>query len=59
MIDIKFLRENPDTVKENIRKKFQDENKESGYFLSPNDQFLEEEESSPLEHRRLQRGTKT
>ena len=25
------------------RKKFQDENKESGYFLSPNDQFLEEE----------------
>ena len=25
MIDIKFLRENPDTVKENIRKKFQDE----------------------------------
>ncbi len=24
MIDIKFLRENPDTVKENIRKKFQD-----------------------------------
>lgn len=25
MIDIKFLRENPDAVKENIRKKFQDE----------------------------------
>lgn len=25
MIDIKFLRENPETVKENIRKKFQDE----------------------------------
>ena len=25
MIDIKFLRENPDTVKENIKKKFQDE----------------------------------
>ena len=25
MIDIKFLRENPDVVKENIRKKFQDE----------------------------------
>ena len=25
------------------RKKFQDENKESSYFLSPNDQFLEEE----------------
>ena len=24
MIDIKFLRENPDLVKENIRKKFQD-----------------------------------
>ena len=24
MIDIRFLRENPDTVKENIRKKFQD-----------------------------------
>ena len=24
MIDIKFLRENPDAVKENIRKKFQD-----------------------------------
>ena len=24
MIDIKFLRENPETVKENIRKKFQD-----------------------------------
>ena len=24
MIDIKFLRENPDIVKENIRKKFQD-----------------------------------
>ena len=23
MIDIKFLRENPDTVKENIKKKFQ------------------------------------
>ena len=27
MIDIKFLRENPETVKENIRKKFQDRNK--------------------------------
>ena len=25
MIDIKFLRENPEIVKENIRKKFQDE----------------------------------
>ena len=25
MIDIKFLRENPDIVKENIRKKFQDD----------------------------------
>jgi putative protease len=25
------------------RKKFEDENKKSGYFLSPNDQFLEEE----------------
>ena len=25
MIDIKFLRENPDIVKENIRKKFQEE----------------------------------
>ena len=25
MIDIKFLRENPDKVKENIKKKFQDE----------------------------------
>ena len=25
MIDIKFLRENPEVVKENIRKKFQDE----------------------------------
>ncbi len=25
MIDIKFLRQNPDIVKENIRKKFQDE----------------------------------
>ena len=25
MIDIKFLRENPELVKENIRKKFQDE----------------------------------
>ena len=24
MIDIKFLRENPEAVKENIRKKFQD-----------------------------------
>ena len=24
MIDIKFLRENPDKVKENIKKKFQD-----------------------------------
>ena len=24
MIDIKFLRENPDRVKENIKKKFQD-----------------------------------
>ena len=24
MIDIKFLRENPEVVKENIRKKFQD-----------------------------------
>ena len=24
MIDIKFLRENPDAVKENIKKKFQD-----------------------------------
>ena len=26
MLDIKFVRENPDTVKENIKKKFQDEN---------------------------------
>ena len=25
MIDIKFLRENPEVVKENIRKKFQDQ----------------------------------
>ena len=25
MIDIKFLRENPEVVKENIKKKFQDE----------------------------------
>ena len=25
MIDIKFLRENPEAVKENIKKKFQDE----------------------------------
>ena len=25
MLDIKFLRENPDIVKENIKKKFQDE----------------------------------
>ena len=25
MIDMKFLRENPEAVKENIRKKFQDE----------------------------------
>ncbi|MBR6682403.1 MAG: serine--tRNA ligase, partial [Clostridia bacterium] len=25
MIDIKFLRENPEIVKENMRKKFQDE----------------------------------
>ena len=25
MIDIKFLRENPEAVKENIRKKFQDQ----------------------------------
>ena len=24
MLDIKFLRENPDAVKENIKKKFQD-----------------------------------
>ena len=26
MIDLKFLRENPDLVKENIKKKFQDRN---------------------------------
>ena len=25
MLDIKFVRENPDAVKENIRKKFQDD----------------------------------
>ena len=25
MLDIKFLRENPDVVKENIKKKFQDQ----------------------------------
>ena len=25
MLDMKFLRENPDLVKENIKKKFQDE----------------------------------
>ena len=25
MLDIKFIRENPDVVKENIKKKFQDE----------------------------------
>ena len=25
MLDIKFIRENPDAVKENIKKKFQDE----------------------------------
>ena len=29
MLDIKFVRENPDAVKENIKKKFQDE--ESDY----------------------------
>ena len=30
MIDIKFLRENPEAVKENIKKKFQDENRTCG-----------------------------
>ena len=30
MIDIKFLRENPEVVKENIRKKYQDEKLSSG-----------------------------
>ena len=29
MIDLKFLRENPDLVKENIKKKFQDHKRSS------------------------------
>ena len=36
MLDIKFVRENPDVVKENIRKKFQDQKipmvDDSSYF---------------------------
>ena len=28
MLDMKFLRENPDLVKENIKKKFQDEKRQ-------------------------------
>ena len=30
MLDIKFIRENPDIVKENIKKKFQDEKLQIG-----------------------------
>ncbi len=40
MIDIKFLRENPDAVKENIKKKFQD------YKLPLVDQVIELDEKS-------------
>ena len=40
MIDIKFLRENPDAVKENIKKKFQD------YKLPLVDQVIELDEQS-------------
>ena len=31
MLDIKFVRENPDAVRENIKKKFQDEKREFYY----------------------------
>lgn len=40
MIDIKFLRENPDAVKENIKKKFQD------HKLPLVDQVIELDEQS-------------
>ena len=33
MIDIKFLRENPDIVKENIKKKFQNHNAVNEYNI--------------------------
>ena len=32
MIDIKFLRENPDAVRENIKKKFQDKSPSRSAF---------------------------
>ena len=38
MLDIRFLRENPDVVKENIKKKFQDKKlkQSTGYWMQNN-----------------------
>lgn len=53
MIDIKFLRENPDAVKENIKKKFQD------YKLPLVDQVIELDEQSRTVKNRLMNSVQT
>lgn len=53
MIDIKFLRENPDAVKENIKKKFQD------YKLPLVDQVIELDEQSRAVKSRLMNSVQT
>ena len=53
MIDIKFLRENPDAVKENIKKKFQD------YKLPLVDQVIELDEQSRAVKNRLMNSVQT
>ena len=56
MLDIKFIRENPDKVKENIRKKFQDEKLELVDKLLKADEQHRElmKESQELRHERNQ-----
>ena len=44
MLDIKFIRENPDIVKENIKKKFQDEK------LPLVDEVIELDSQAPGQH---------
>ena len=50
MIDIKFLRENPEAVKENIKKKFQDSKLPVSYTHLNGKGFVKEEGCSADKH---------
>ena len=49
MIDIKFLRENPEAVKQNIRNKFQDSKLELVDKSTPDSKQTQETTKSPKE----------